>query len=43
MNSKVYKKLTKEQVQQLLYMRKRHYIKENKKKYTRKEKHKNKI
>ena len=35
-----YKKLTKEQLKQLLHMRKRHFVKDNKKKYIRKEKHK---
>ena len=37
---KAYKKLTDSGLQQLLYMRKRGYIKNNKKSYNRKEKHK---
>lgn len=40
MKVRSYKKLSPEQVQQLLYMRKRHYVQKNKKKYSRKEKHK---
>ena len=35
-----YKKMSAEQVQELLYMRKRHYVAKNKKAYSRKEKHK---
>ena len=37
---KTYKKLTPEQLQELLHMRKRHYISKNKKAYNRKIKHK---
>lgn len=38
-----YKKLTPKQVQELLYMRKRSFIKDNQKAYNRKVKHKGRI
>lgn len=40
MKIKAYRKLSPEQLQQLLYMRKRNYVQKNKKKYNRKQKHK---